>query len=197
MDTVRFQQHTNKMLVVSHPPYHSQEFITPLTVDPCPIVQFRTWFTEVLKGGVIKEPEVMSLSTATPQGIPSARMVLLKQLDDRGFVFFTNYTSRKSQEISANPHAALVFYWGEVHKSVRVLGKVEKVSREESEAYFKSRPISSQLGAWASRQSAVVAEGEVMARLQKLEERFGVRDQDETGDVPAPDFWGGWRVIPQ
>jgi pyridoxamine-phosphate oxidase len=195
MDTVRIQPHTNKMLVVSHPDYHSKESISPATVLPCPLEQFRAWFTDAIKGGNIHEPEMMSLSTATPSGIPSARIVLLKQLDDRGFIFFTNYTSRKSQELLANPHAALVFYWREVHKSVRVIGKVEKVTPEESAEYFKSRPVTSQLGAWASRQSSIVAEGELNARLEKLGERFGIRDGDE-GDVPAPVFWGGWRVVP-
>src|ERR1700733_15040105 len=96
MDTVRIQPHTNKMLVVSHPDYHSKEQISPATFLPCPLEQFRAWFTDAVNGGNIHEPETMSLSTATPSGIPSARIVLLKQLDDRGFIFFTNYTSRKS-----------------------------------------------------------------------------------------------------
>jgi pyridoxamine-phosphate oxidase len=139
----------------------------------------------------------MTLSTATPSGIPSARVVLFKQLDSRGFVFFTNYTSRKSQELLSNPNAAIVFYWSEVHRSVRALGKVEKISREESEAYFKGRPVGSRLGAWASKQSSVVGEGEVNARLKKLEERFGTKDGDQNGDVPLPDFWGGWRIVPR
>jgi pyridoxamine-phosphate oxidase len=138
----------------------------------------------------------MSLSTATASGIPSARIVLFKQLDSRGFVFFTNYTSRKSKELLENPNAALVFYWREVHRSVRAVGRVEKVSREESEAYFKGRPVGSRLGAWASKQSSVVGEGEVNARLKKLEDRFGIRDGNADGDVPLPDFWGGWRIVP-
>ena len=132
----------------------------------------------------------MSLSTATLSGIPSARIVLLKQVDSRGFVFFTNYTSRKSQEIIANPYAALVFYWRELHRSVRVVGSVERLSREESDAYFRTRPVGSQLGAWASRQSTVVEEKELDERFKMTANRF------EGGEVPPPDFWGGWRVIP-
>jgi pyridoxamine-phosphate oxidase len=186
-----------KVLVTTHLQYNSAESITPATVCPSPLDQFHVWFTEALNGGIVQEPEAVSLSTATPSGIPSARMVLFKQLDARGFVFFTNYSSRKSREIVANPNAALVFYWREVLRSVRVLGKVEKVDREESEAYFKSRPVGSRLGAWASRQSSVVDEGEVHVRLKKMEERFGVREGDESGDVPLPDFWGGWRVVPR
>ena len=111
-------------------------------------------------------------------------------------MFFTNYDSRKSQEMLANPWAALVFYWREVHRSVRVLGRVEKVSREESWEYFKSRPVGSRLGAWASRQSSVVGEGEVQMRLKEVQERFRVGEGVEDGDVPLPEFWGGWRVDP-
>jgi len=197
MDTVNADSSAKTVQVTTHPQYNSMESITPTTVSPSPLDQFRSWFTEALNGGIVQEPETVSLSTATLSGVPSARMVLFKQLDTRGFVFFTNYTSRKSQELLANPYAALVFYWREVHRSVRVLGKVEKVSREESEEYFKSRPVGSRLGAWASRQSSVVGEGEVHERLKKLEERFGVREGDEGGVVPLPDFWGGWRVVPR
>jgi len=194
-------------LVISHPrsstqlrvlpnrQYSSTDDLSPSTVLPNPLNQFHTWFDEAVESGV-QEPEAMSLSTATPSGIPSARMVLFKQLDSRGFVFFTNYTSRKSQELLANPNAALVFYWREVHRSVRVLGEVEKLSKQESELYYKSRPAGSQLGAWASRQSSVVGEDEVKTRLLKLEKRFGSQTDGDPLEVPLPEFWGGWRVIP-
>ncbi|KAG6831998.1 hypothetical protein H0H92_006033 [Tricholoma furcatifolium] len=175
--------------VLDHHQYVTAEGLSPANVAPSPIDQFRIWFKEAVDGGKVEEPEAMSLSTATPEGIPSARMVLFKELDHRGFVFFTNYTSRKSHELHVNPHAALVFYWREIHRSVRVVGHVEKVTPQESAEYFRSRPVGSQIGAWASKQSSVVAEGEVHARLHKLDRKFGV-------DVPLPDFWGGWRVVP-
>ncbi|KAJ3505280.1 hypothetical protein NLJ89_g7500 [Agrocybe chaxingu] len=130
-----------------------------------------------------------SSEAGIPNGVPSARVVLLKQVDARGFVFFTNYTSRKSQEIIANPHAALVFYWREIHKSVRVVGRVEKITREESDEYFQSRPLGSRLGAWASKQSSVIPEDAIEARLHRVSDRFGE-------NVPTPEFWGGWRVVP-
>lgn len=190
MDTIFSQPSKDKFQVLPHTDYVTIEHITPTNVARSPLDQFRSWFKEAVEGGEVNEPEAMSLSTATSSGIPSARIVLLKQVDSRGFVFFTNYTSRKSQEIIANPHAALVFYWREVHRSVRVVGSVEKISREESDAYFRSRPVGSKLGAWASRQSTVIDEAELEERLKSISDRFSDRE------VPAPDFWGGWRVIP-
>ncbi|KAJ4485229.1 pyridoxamine 5'-phosphate oxidase [Lentinula aciculospora] len=192
MDVVISEPTPSKIQVLAHNQYQTSDSLTPPTVSPSPLDQFHVWFKQVVEDGEVHEPEAISLSTATPSGIPSARMVLFKQLDERGFIFYTNYTSRKSHELEANPYAAIVFYWREVHKSVRVIGKVEKVSREASEAYFKTRPKGSQLGAWASRQSHVVKEGEVMERLKKLEKRF----DKEQSNIPTPDFWGGWRVIP-
>lgn len=183
--------------VLPHRQYASRDDLSPHTVSPSPFNQFRTWFTEAVEGGIVQEPEAMSLSTATPDGIPSARMVLFKHLDSRGFVFFTNYTSRKSREIIANPNAALVFYWKEVHRSVRVLGKVEQVDTQESQEYFKSRPLGSRIGAWASKQSSVVGEGDVNARFLELEQRYGVQVGGDPVDIPLPDFWGGWRVVPK
>jgi len=186
----------DKIKVLPHEQYITKDHLTPNNALPSPLDQFRAWFKEAVEGGQVKEAEAMSLSTVSPSGIPSARIVLLKQVDCRGFVFFTNYTSRKSQEISANPHAALVFYWREVHRSVRVVGRVEKLTLEENDDYFQSRPIGSRLGAWASRQSTVISEEYLDARLHKLRERFGVQDGQEVGVVPTPEFWGGWRVIP-
>ncbi|KAL0069863.1 pyridoxamine-phosphate oxidase [Marasmius tenuissimus] len=195
-DVIISEPTTDRIKVLPHNQYQSPDHLSPSTALPSPLDQFHTWFKEAVEKGV-KEPEAMSLSTATPDGVPSARFVLFKQLDSRGFVFFTNYTSRKSQELVSNPNAALAFYWREIHRSVRVVGSVEKISREESEEYFKSRPIGSQLGAWASKQSSVVGEGEVHERLKKIEERFGVHENDKETSVPLPEFWGGWRVVPK
>lgn len=184
----------DKLQVTAHEQYHAPESLSPSTVLASPLDQFRAWFTQVQ--GVVREPEAMTLCTASAAGIPSARVVLFKQLDPRGFVFYTNYTSRKSQELRANAHAALAFYWREVHKQVRVVGRVEQVARAESDAYFRRRPVGSRLGAWASRQSAVVADGEVQARVDELKRRFEADENDPTANVPLPEFWGGWRVVP-
>lgn len=185
----------DKIQVTSRSTYETDIKLSPATVAPLPLDQFKAWFEEVNKNETVKEPEAMTLSTATRSGIPSARVVLLKQVDARGFTFYTNYTSRKSQELIENPNAALVFYWKEVHRSVRVVGKVERVSREESAEYFNSRPVGSRMGAWASRQSSVVGEGVLQDRMEKLQSRFGPLENPET-QVPLPDFWGGWRLIP-
>jgi pyridoxamine-phosphate oxidase len=191
MDAVIAQPAPDKIQVLKHEQYITNDHLTPLNAVPSPLDQFRAWFKEAVESDKVPEPEAMSLATvAQPQGIPSARVVLLKQVDARGFVFFTNYTSRKSRELAANPHAALVFYWYELHRSVRVVGRVEKLSREENEEYFQSRPVGSRLGAWASRQSSVIGEGVLDERLKEAQEKFGE-------DVPTPDFWGGWRVIPE
>ena len=134
----------------------------------------------------------MTLATATPDGRPSARMVLLKGVDARGFAFFTNYESRKGAELAANPRAALVFFWVQLERQVRVEGRVERLSAEESDAYFASRPEGSQLGAWASQQSAVLPDrGPLEARYEEL------RAQYEGQEVPRPTFWGGFRVVPE
>jgi len=190
MDSIISQPSKDKLQILPHTEYTTLDHLTPNNVAQNPLDQFRSWFKEAVEGAV-KEPEAMSLSTATLSGIPSARMVLLKQVDSRGFVFFTNYTSRKSQEIVANPYAALVVYWRETLRSVRVVGSVQKLSLEESRTYFRTRPVRSQLGAWASRQSTVIEEGELEERLTRVARRFG------DGEVPPPDFWGGWRVIPK
>lgn len=196
MTTVIAQPSPNTIKVLDHPQYGSKDSLSPSTVSPSPLDQFQIWFTEAVANKAVSEPEVVSLSTATRTGIPSARMVLFKQLDTNGFIFYTNYSSRKSQELMENPHAALVFYWGEIHRSVRVLGRVEKVSQADSDEYFKSRPLGSRLGAWASKQSTVVGEDEVLSRLASVQKKFGIQEGDKEGNVPLPDFWGGWRVIP-
>lgn len=185
----------DKIRVLSHRQYHANDQLSPASVLPSPLDQFRKWFTEAQ--GNVHEPEAMSISTATSDGVPSARFVLLKQVDQTGFVFFTNYTSRKSRELIENPLAALALYWPEMHRQVRVVGRVERVDRQESEEYYRTRPLGSRVGAWASPQSSNVEEGEVAARFKEAEERFGVIDGQTDKDIPLPDFWGGWRVIPK
>jgi len=157
---------------------------------PEPIAQFRAWLADALAADPL-DPTAMTLATADREGRPSARIVLLKGYDERGFVFFTNYGSRKACELLVNPRAALVFYWPACDRQVRVEGTVGKVSREETVAYFATRPLASQLSAWASRQSAPVAGREELERaLAAFAERFA------GSEVPAPDFWGGYRLNP-
>jgi|SRR5215203_148336 len=153
-----------------------------------PVEQFRLWLEQVQAVEPL-ELTAMTLATADPEGRPSARVVLLKGFDERGFVFFTNYESHKARELTANPRAALVFYWAVLDRQVRIEGTVERTSREESEAYFDSRPRGSRLGAWASPQSRPVSGRQEIERL--LEDAAG-RFAD--GDIPLPDFWGGFRV---
>jgi len=159
--------------------------------DPDPIEQFRGWFEQALAAD-LHEPNAMTLATATPGGSPSARMVLLKGFDERGFVFYTNYEGRKAEELEANPRAALVLYWGELRRQVRVEGGVSRLPDAESDAYFAGRPRGSQLGAWASEQSRPVSDrGVLEQRLRELEANY------EGHDVPRPPFWGGYRVEPE
>jgi pyridoxamine 5'-phosphate oxidase len=153
-----------------------------------PLAQFESWFREAR--GATAVPEAMALGTADPTGVPSARMVLLKGFDDRGFVFHTNYGSRKGREVEANPRAALLFYWRELGRQVRVEGTIERTSREDSEAYYRTRPVGARLSAWASPQSRPVADrAELEARVEEARARFG-------DDPPIPDEWGGLRVVP-
>ena len=160
-------------------------------VEPDPISQFRAWFEDALAAG-LHEPNAMTLATSTPDGKPSARGVLLKGFDERGFVFYTNYDGRKAAELERNPRAALVFYWGELERQVRIEGRVVLVSKDESDAYFESRPRGSRLGAWASEQSRTIDGRERLeARLRELEREY------EGRNVPRPTFWGGYRVEPE
>ena len=155
-----------------------------------PFDLFRLWLEEALAADPL-DPTAMTLATVDGEGRPSARVVLLKGYDERGFVFYTNYDSRKGRELASNPHAALVLFWPHLDRQVRVEGTVEKTSRDESDAYFQSRPLGARLGAWASEQSAVIAgRGELEERLREVSERFG------DGPIPLPDFWGGFRVRP-
>jgi pyridoxamine 5'-phosphate oxidase len=160
-------------------------------VDPDPIRQFSRWFEEA-KDAVLVEPTAMTLSTSMRDGRPSARMVLLKGVDDRGFVFFTNYESRKGRELTDNPHAALTFWWGPLERQVNVTGTVARVSAEESDAYFNSRPVESRIGALASRQSSVLASREDLdRRVAELTAQY------KHGGIPRPAYWGGFRLIPE
>ncbi len=151
--------------------------------------QFARWFEEA--AGLL-EPNAVVLATSTPDGVPSARTVLLKGFDERGLVVYTNHTSRKGREALTNPRASLVFPWVELERQVVVVGDVEQVAPEETAAYFRSRPRGSQVGAWVSHQSSVIPSRDVLEERQReLEERFAGQD------VPVPDFWGGLRVVPR
>ena len=159
--------------------------------SPDPIAQFRRWFDEALAAD-LHEPNATTLATATPDGRPSARVVLLKGFDERGFVFYTNYEGRKARELEINPLCALVVYWGELERQVRVEGRAGRISDEDSDAYFAGRPRGSQLGAWASEQSRPVRDrGALEVRLRELEAEY------EGREVPRPPFWGGYRIEPE
>jgi pyridoxamine 5'-phosphate oxidase len=169
---------------------YSQPPLLESDVDADPFRQFRAWLEEALAGG-LPEPNAMILATVSADGQPSARTVLLRGFDDAGFVFYTNYDSRKGRELAENPRAALVFYWPELQRQVRVEGPVEFVAPEQSDHYFRTRPRDSQLGAWASPQSAVLANrGVLEERFQEVEKLY------EGRDVPRPPNWGGYRVRP-
>lgn len=156
-----------------------------------PFAQFEQWFQEAVQAQLL-EPNAMSLATANKTGAIKVRTVLLKGLDSRGMVFFTNYTSRKAHDILENPQAALLFPWLSLERQVSISGKVEKISTAESLAYFTSRPVGSQLGAWVSRQSTVIPSRDYLERkLEKTQAKF------QNGDIPLPEFWGGFRVVPQ
>ncbi len=159
--------------------------------DSDPLRQFESWVEAARREG-LRAPEAMALATADRQGRPSARMVLLNAFDERGFVFYTGYVSRKAEELAANRHAALLFYWDALGRQVRIEGSVERVGREEAQAYFRTRPRPSRIAAAASRQSAVLAgRDELDARVAELEREYA------GGDVPLPEHWGGYRLLPE
>lgn len=165
--------------------------LPPATEDADPIELFTSWFDAAHESGILM-PEAVALATATSDGVPSARMVLLKHADPRGFVFFTNYGSQKARELDANPRAALCFHWAVLQRQVRVTGRVARVSAEESAAYFATRARSSRVGAWASRQSQDLAgRGELEQRIREVEAEFA------GDDVLRPPFWGGYRLDPE
>jgi pyridoxamine 5'-phosphate oxidase len=160
-------------------------------VERDPLAQFKRWYAEAVEAGV-QLPEAMMLATAAPDGAPSARMVLLKAVEERGFVFYTNYESRKGRELAANPRAALVFHWPQTpRRQVSVGGSVERLSAQESDEYFRTRPFGSRIGAWASRQS------EVIAGREGLERSFAELEAEHAeGEVPRPPWWGGYVLRP-
>ena len=159
-------------------------------ISPDPMIEFARWFAEATVAEVL-EPNAMALATATREGVPSVRIVLLKGYDERGFVFFTDYRSRKGAELQENPHAALALYWAELERQVRITGTVSTVSREDSDTYFQSRPRPSRLSTWVSHQSQVIAGRSVLDQRERE-----VRDQFPD-DVPLPPHWGGFRVWPE
>jgi pyridoxamine 5'-phosphate oxidase len=159
-------------------------------VSADPFSQFSLWMNEAMNSKLL-DPHAMTLATTTKDGIPSARIVLLRGFDKNGFVFYTNYESSKAKDLMANPNASLLFFWVELERQVRISGKVKKVSQEESEKYFNSRPRENQLGAWASKQSSVIINREVLEKqFEELKIRF------ENQKIPLPKFWGGYTVIP-
>ncbi|MES2590270.1 MAG: pyridoxamine 5'-phosphate oxidase [Bacteroidota bacterium] len=159
-------------------------------VNPSPIQQFETWFKEAVDAKV-NEPNAMTVSTATKEGKPSARILLLRNFTDEGFVYYTNYTSRKGRELTENPYCALLFFWPELERQVRIEGRIQQQTPEESEIYFNTRPRSSKLGAWTSEQSKVIANREVLnVQYTKLSEKY----PDE--QVPRPPHWGGYLLKP-
>lgn len=155
-----------------------------------PIQQFRNWFNEALKARV-PEPSAMIVSTASPDGKPSARVLLLKDITENGFVFFTNYNSRKGKEIEKNPFASFTFFWPELERQVRIEGRLKKVDTMASDAYFRSRPRGSQIGAWASPQSEEIPDREILIKQEKH-----YQETYEGKDIPRPEHWGGYELIP-
>jgi pyridoxamine 5'-phosphate oxidase len=157
-------------------------------VDRDPIAQFAKWFDQALQSQ-LREPTAMALATVGADGRPSARMVLLKGFDSRGFVFYTNYESRKARELAANRRASLLFYWAELERQIRIEGGIEKASDEESNEYYKSRPLGARIGAWASPQSEVISKPALMARVAEMSLRHGIGPS-------RPPHWGGYRLAP-
>jgi pyridoxamine 5'-phosphate oxidase len=165
--------------------------LTENDVAPNPLRQFERWFEDALKAA-LPQPYAMTLATSTKDGMPSARMVLLKDFDQTGFVFYTNYGSQKGRELAKNPQAALVFYWAELSRQVRITGEVSRVSAAESDAYWRTRPVGSRLGALVSRQSQVIHGRDTLeAQLSQLMAEYQDRD------IPRPSYWGGYRVSPK
>ena len=169
---------------------YTKDGLREIDLEMDPFKQFQTWFDQAL-AAQLPEPNAMTLATSTIEGKPSARMVLLKDFSDRGFVFYTNYLSHKGQELATNPQAALVFWWAQLERQVRLEGKVCQISPQESDQYFHSRPINSQLGAWVSNQSQIVNSREV---LEQRQEELIVQYEGQI--IPRPPHWGGFRVVP-
>ena len=170
---------------------YKQDTLSKSQVDENPIVQFGTWMNEAISSTLVIEPNAMTLITSTPDGKPSARVVLLKSFDNEGFVFYTNYESRKGHELNVNPHACIVFDWHVMERQVRIEGIVKKVSPEESDRYFNSRPKSSQLGAWISPQSTFIDN-----RQELDDRRINIENQFKDKIITRPPNWGGYVLMP-
>lgn len=172
-------------------PQYNSDSIDEKTVDRDPLKLFQRWLDEAIAAGIYL-PEAMTLATSTPEGKPSARLILLKEADERGFVFYTNYNSPKARDLDSNPQAAMVFYWPQLERQVRVEGAIERTSADESDAYFKTRPRESQIGALASPQSEVIPSREALQqRARELEKLY------EGREVERPAHWGGYRLLPE
>ena len=170
---------------------YSRHTLDETDVDLNPLFQFHRWYKEA-NDAKLTEPNAMVLATANADGRPSARVVILKGADERGFVFYTNYEGRKSVDLTANPHAALLFFWGQLERQVRIEGTVERTSKQESEEYFKTRPLESQLSAWASKQSSVIPSRSFLEqKMSDLKLRY------TSQEIPLPPFWGGFRLQPE
>jgi len=170
--------------------HHPAPELIEADLDADPIVQFGRWYDDALRAG-LEQPEAMTLATATTEGLPSARIVLMKQFDAQGFVFYTNYRSRKGRELDANPHAALVFHWDALHRQVRIEGRAQRVLPQESDRYFASRPRENQLSALASDQSQPTTRAELDRRFDQARIAY------EGRAIPRPEHWGGFRLVPQ
>jgi pyridoxamine 5'-phosphate oxidase len=171
---------------------YEQATLDETTVARDPIRQFAAWYDDAVAAGV-PEPEAMTLATATPAGRPSARVVLLRGFDARGFCFYTNYGSHKGRELTANPHAALTFHWPDLERQIRIEGRVERTTAAESDEYFRTRPSTSRIGAWSSPQSEVISD---RGSLEALFARFRADHADDSA-IPRPPNWGGFRVVPE
>jgi pyridoxamine 5'-phosphate oxidase len=176
---------------ITHRVDYEKASLDESSVDRDPIRQFHLWFDQATEAG-LAEPHAATVATASPEGRPSARIVLVRGFDDRGFVFYTNYQSRKGRELEANPFASIVFFWQPLERQVRVEGSVVRASEAESDEYFRSRPTGSKLGAWVSNQSGVVPGREALeSELEVIKGRFA-------GDeIPRPPHWGGFRIVPE
>ncbi|KWU44366.1 pyridoxamine 5'-phosphate oxidase [Rhodotorula sp. JG-1b] len=202
---------TTLAAVSNHETYLSEGIPSASSLDPNPLVQFSNWFTHAQsQPQLVPEPEAMAVSTVRmPEGVPSTRVVLLKQVDETGLVFYTNYSSRKGRELfpdgdyeSDSPRGAYVscaFYWRPLHLSVRFVGRAEKIDRDTTQRYFDSRPVGSRIGAWASEQSTVLETGQrsqLEERVHDFERKFGSSTTTAATKIPVPPFWGGVRIVP-
>lgn len=180
---------TIKLSVLTASKQDIKELLTEKNISKNPLTQFAKWFDEASHSKFI-HPNAMMLATSSKKGKPSARIVLLKSFDESGFIFFTNYKSKKGKDLKENPFASLLFYWDVLEKQVRIEGKISKLNREESEAYFSTRPFNSRIGAWASEQSSVIKDRKILEReFEKYLAKFKT-------DVPLPQYWGGYKLKP-